>query len=245
LDLRPTENLARRTTYLVEITYPENRIVVGYPRRGTLTLLGAYDARGKELKMSLARADWEALGAPVVASYGTRWKLSAIVDSAAANRHFAVNNVPLRGSDAEGWVIRFDSGLRMKIKLADYVRLHGVLSRTNARTLWEALVSGSDIGDIFRTVPDEFSQWVHEKIEDLRSRQILWTASAWGAYKHIEHIQDRKEFALHAVGHPYAAALFRLKDGKSIEHLAWKAVQPTSDDEDFLPPAMRSPGETE
>lgn len=247
LDRHDTGELLPGTTYLAEITYPENRIVVGYPEHsGGLTLLGAYNAAGEELSLSLVRVDWEALGGAVVDSYGSSWKLSSIVASAADNRHFAVNNVPLRGSDAEGWVVRFASGLRMKIKLADYIRLHGVVTRTNARTLWEALSTGTDPAGLLQTVPDEFSEWMRERIDALQQERIRYQAEAWKDFQKIRPLgEDRKEFALAAQASPYRPALFRLLDGRGTEELAWKAVRPEPTDPDYLPPSMRSPEETE
>jgi len=93
------------------------------------------------------------------------------------------------GSDAEGWVLRYASGVRAKAKIAEYVRLHRVLTGINARDIWRALAV-TVIGDavdskrlaqaincapaeveslrkvpnaveaILENVPDEFDQWV-------------------------------------------------------------------------------------
>ena len=238
LDRHDTDELVPGTTYLAEITFPENRIVCRYEGPGTMTLLGAYDVDGEELPLDLAALEWEAMGAPVVDSYAAR-SVGAIVAAAQENKHFRGNGtIPLTGAEAEGWVIRYQNGVRVKVKLEDYVRLHGTLTRTNAHTLWEALSSGSDPADILESVPDEFADWVKEKVRDLTTSKILWVTGAQDTYHRIAHIQDRKEFALHAVDSAFRAALFRLRDGKDIQSLAWKAVEPHSDDENYLPPTM-------
>ena len=237
LDRHDTDELVPGTTYLAEITFPENRIVCRYQGPGTMTLLGAYDVDGEELPLDLAALEWEAMGGPVVGAYNAS-SVEAIVAAAQENRHFRWIGARMTGADAEGWVIRYQNGTRVKVKLEDYVRLHGTLTRTNAHTLWEALSSGSDPADILESVPDEFADWVKEKVHDLTTSKILWVTGAQDRYHRIAHIQDRKEFALHAVDSAFRAALFRLRDGKDIQSLAWKAVEPHTDDAGYLPPTM-------
>jgi RNA ligase len=212
-------------TYLTEITYPENRIVVRHDGPGTLTLLGAHDNDGTEIPLDRARDSWELTGGGIVLPYPTD-SLAAVVQAAADSRDL-VTGEPLPGNEAEGWVVRFASGLRVKVKTADYVRLHGVLSRTSPRTIWEALTAGNDPAQLLDTVPDEFRDWVEQTAVDLRAKHTAWTMGAEVDFARLaEHTHDRKAFAQHAVQSPYKAALFRLLDGKEIDTLAWRAVKP-------------------
>lgn len=238
---RDTDELLPGTTYLAEITYPENRIVCRYQGPGTMTLLGAYNAAGEELTLDLVRQEWEAMGGPVVGAYSAS-SVEAIVAAAQENKHFRGNGaIPLTGAEAEGWVIRYQNGTRVKVKLEDYVRLHGTLTRTNAHTVWEALSCGSNPADVLESVPDEFAEWVKEKVRDLTARRLLWESDAraiFTACVRDPEITTRKEYALHVKDSVYRAALFHLMDRKDITALAWKAVEPHTDDEGYLPPTM-------
>jgi RNA ligase len=241
LDRHDTSELIVTHTYLAEITFPGNRVVCAYDGPGTLTLLGSYDGIGREIPLETARHMWvrvpgTKLRAPVVAS----WRATSVEDvltAARENRHVAARHLSLTGFDSEGWVLRFADGTRVKIKLADYLRLHKIKTYTNARTVWEALSSGADPAGLLTVVPDEFMPWIRRKAHDLRTRHVLWTTAARDVYARLSHLHgDRKAFALCVLGSPYKYALFRLLDGKEIESLAWKAVEPTAaTDPEFYP----------
>ncbi|UGQ12143.1 T4 RnlA family RNA ligase [Yinghuangia sp. ASG 101] len=219
------EFLTPGRTYLTEITYPENRIVVRYHGPGTLVLLGAYDQDGTELPLAVARNGWDLTGGKAIHPLRAE-SLDAVV-RAAARSHALEGTVPLAGSQHEGWVVRFASGLRVKFKTADYIRLHGLLSRTSPRTIWEALAAGTDPAALLDTVPDEFRDWVDQLARTLRDRHTAWTTRAKADFDALgEYASDRKAFAQHAVPSPYKAALFRLLDGHDINELAWRAVRP-------------------
>ncbi len=223
-------------TYLVEILYAENRIVTEV-KEDTLVLLAAFTPGGTEVHPTVFQNGWMALGGRLVGTF-TAPSVESIAACAAENRHFVVD-LPLTGTQTEGWVIRFQDGTRVKIKLEDYVRLHGVLTRTNARTIWEVLSFGGDISSLLEVVPDEFADWVRETVDDLYHRHAVWVACARADFSKLVHLRDdRKAFALGAQPSPYRAALFRMLDGRDITELAWKAVRP----EATIPAYVTDPG---
>ena len=68
----------------------------------------------------------------------------------------------------EGLVVHWpDTDQRVKIKYADYVRLHRLVFGLNARTVWEILVTGGDVADLVEPLPDEFHPWVHAVAAEL------------------------------------------------------------------------------
>lgn len=223
-------------TYLVEIMYAENRIVTEV-KDDTLVLLGAFTPGGTEVHPTIFRNGWTALGGRLVATF-TASSVEHIAACAADNRHFVVD-LRLSGTETEGWVIRYQDGTRVKIKIEDYVRLHGVLTRTNARTVWDVLSTGGDISSLLEVVPDEFAAWVRTTVDDLCHRQVVWSTCAQAEFSRLSHLRhDRKAFALEAQSSPYRAALFRLLDGRDITELAWKAVRPEAD----IPAYTSDPG---
>ena len=224
---KDTSHLIPGVTYLTEIIYPENRIVVDYDDLEGLVLLGAYDSEGQEMWLDGPggiATNWHSV------SHHVSWPLSVrtlddVVQAAVENRTF--NDIPLSGTEGEGWVVRFDDGTRVKVKTADYVRLHGTLTRTNARTIWEALSQGSNPSHLMGTVPDEFRDWVSRTVADLSAQHTAWCLDAEVAFARMAHLtHDRKAFALEAAHSPHRAALFMLLDGRSIDELAWKVVRP-------------------
>lgn len=65
LDGRDTSALDPRVTYLAEILYPQNRIVVDYGDRRDLVLLAAYGLDGTEVRLAEAAVDWQGIGSVV------------------------------------------------------------------------------------------------------------------------------------------------------------------------------------
>lgn len=56
----------------------------------------------------------------------------------------------------EGFVIRFEGGLRLKLKGDEYRRIHSLISRCTPLAMWEAMQAGDDMQSIRRDLPEEF-----------------------------------------------------------------------------------------
>ena len=131
------------TTYLAEYCAPTNRIVVPYDRE-ELVLLGAYDEGGYEPAYPVMQVLAEQRG----------WRL--------AERHeFAsladlVAHAGALPATAEGFVLRFTDGTRLKVKGDEYRRIHALISRCTPLAMWEALQAGDNMLDIRRQLPEEF-----------------------------------------------------------------------------------------
>lgn len=187
-DLPPLDGV----TLLAEIVYRENRIVVDHGDEG-LVLLGGYDVHGVELPLRWLTQHWPG---PAVAAYSSTASVDEIAARAAENRGVLGQHV--RGTDAEGYVIRFASGLRVKVKFSDYVRLHRLITGVTAREVWrhagadlfpdldakelgrilgcspaEASAlrahGASALGALLDGVPDEFDEWVRRTHAGLAS----------------------------------------------------------------------------
>ncbi|MFI6449421.1 RNA ligase [Kitasatospora sp. NPDC050543] len=230
LDSSDTGALRPGHTYLVEILYPENRIVVDYGARRDLVLLAAYRADGSELPLDTAAPDWAGLGSVV-----RRWPAPPLKEL----RELTEGNVLLDGAatsgmDAEGYVVRFASGVRVKAKTSEYVRLHKVLTGINERDVWQAAglerfagrevkavaqavgvspaeatekTAGTAAGRgplavMLEDVPDEFDQWVRRVTADLQARYDELHGTIGAAYDDIAGLRgDRAAFARAAQRH--------------------------------------------
>jgi len=221
-----TSALDPSVTYLAEIVYPENRIVVNYGDRRDLVLLAAFRADGTEVALREAAPAWDGIGS-VVRTHD--WSDTFGVLAALAEQSQHLDGADATGIDAEGWVIRFVSGLRVKSKLTSYVSLHRVLTGTSERSVWEVLSSGSDPATLYDRVPDEFAEWVKKVVARPRKDVEIYVTTAQAEFDAIGRIPDRKAFAAAAVQSDRRAALFRLYDGRDIEDLAWKSCKPRGD----------------
>ena len=65
--------------------------------------------------------------------------------------------------NAEGFVVRFSNGDRMKVKGEEYLRLHKIMTNISTTGVWEHLSSGGDINELLKDVPDEFYKKVKEQ----------------------------------------------------------------------------------
>lgn len=141
--LGPLDLLRRENTYLLEYVGPDNRIVIGYPEP-RLYLLSAYTGDGIEFDYDTQSLVAEFMG----------WEI-------APRRHFdsfADILVHTKGLPAtqEGHVVRFNDGLRLKIKGDEYCRIHSLISGATPLGIWDLMRHGQDLTEIRKQLPEEF-----------------------------------------------------------------------------------------
>jgi RNA ligase len=199
---RPAPDL----TYLFEIIYPENRIVVNYGDRRGLTLLAVIEtATGQELPLSYF---------PELPS-ARRYEVTEF-DAIMA----------MGSSNEEGFVVRFESGLRLKIKLDEYIRLHKLLTGVTPRKIWEVLSAGQSLHDFASGAPEEFRAWLIKTARDLIIQHDLIQRMCADDLARVPRDVSRKEQAAIIKTMRYPAMLFRALDDQSYESLIWKAIYP-------------------
>lgn len=194
------------TTPLFEIVYPGNRIVVDYGSRRDLILLDAVDnATGRN-------APHPQYPGPVVQHYG-QVDIDTLAEKAAPNR--------------EGFVVTFESGLRVKVKFAEYVRLHKIVTGVNARMVWEAMRQGDGLEDLLAGIPDEIHEWIVATPGSIQAAFEAQAADARRVFDARPETDDRKTLAAYFLGSgANAAVLFRMLDDKPVDDLIWKAIRP-------------------
>jgi RNA ligase len=205
-------------TYLFEIIYPENRIVVDYGRDERLVLLSIVNPEGNEIPYE----DIEMDGWDIV------------------NRYDGVNDYSklkeMISAHAEGYVIRFKNGMRMKIKGDEYVRLHRILTNFSTTDIWELLKTKGNMDEFLDRVPDEFDKWVRSTIGDLKYAfyQIseragkLHDGFRYGKYNDVEPEPTKKEFAEFVMkqAEPLRPVMFAMWDKKPYDDIIWKLIKP-------------------
>lgn len=210
-DWQPPEG----ATVLVEIVYPQNRIVVDYGDTDDLLLLGAVHIH-TGITSSPIEVFWSGPRTDV-------FRYASFAEALAAE--------PRRNS--EGLVVHFrESDVRVKIKQDDYVALHRIVTGWNERTIWERLASGEPLDLLIDGLPDEFHRWATTIAEDLSHKHALLTAAARAEHRRIIQSMPsgwtRRDYAQTAALYPeFRPALFQLLDGRDIAPWAWKAIYPT------------------
>jgi RNA ligase len=204
-------------TVLVEIIYPGNRIVVDYEGLDDLVLLGAVDIATGRTYGPAAVPDWPG---SVVESFGYATLAEALAAPARDGR--------------EGLVVHFTAAdQRVKIKYADYVRLHRLVTGLTARTVWEVMADGGDLDELTASLPDEFHAWVRGVAVELTATVDARAAEIEAAYASIvASLPDgwgRKEFAARAVRSEHKFALFLRLDGKDYRSALWQHARPAAD----------------
>lgn len=197
------DELDPSNTYLFEIIYPENRIVVDYEGMTDLVLLAIIDTTtGEDLPL-------QDIGFPMVKC------------------HDGINDIltlkTLEEDNREGFVIRYKSGLRVKVKFAEYVRLHRIITQVSSRVIWEYMHENRSLEELLDKVPDEFYNWVRAtycnllaEVKEIQNYCIL----------NFKDLGDRKENALYYNTLKYPAIMFRMLDNESYHSIIWKLVKP-------------------
>lgn len=165
-------------TYLAEIIYAANRIVVSYDC-DDLVLLSGYWETGPELNREELVDCGARSGMRVVRQMGH----DSLDGLLALAKTLAL--------DTEGFVVRFASGLRIKIKGDEYCRIHRLISRVTPLAVYEMLVEGDDLEVVSRDVPEEFRRDIQVIASLLRDGFEDLLAAVRGATEITQHMDDK------------------------------------------------------
>lgn len=215
---------ASEYTYLWEIVYPENRIVVDYGGTDDLILHGVvHNATGVYWSPRNAAYQWPG---PVTEHFEYRSLRQAL-------------EAPPRAGK-EGLVVRFPrTNDLVKIKQADYVALHRIVTGLSERTVWEWLGEGKTVAELCSTLPDEFHLWVEEVATRMNYRARSLVRAGISAHKEIERSLDslygndwtRGDYARAAAQRPKDVRPYlflELDNNRSkARDLAWRSVKPS------------------
>lgn len=199
-------------THLFEIIYPENRIVVDYGGiRALRWLTTIHTASGAE---------------PGLWSF--KW-------GGGDSRHSS-NIQQFLGQErknAEGYVLRFQGGQRVKIKHAEYVRLHAIVTGLSTVSVWEHLSAGGTLSTM-PELPDELMAWARKVANAIMLEVLDLREAVKERHMDIEHRigsdATRKAFAaevmqLDADLRPLLFLTYDRREKELTQHI-WKLVKP-------------------
>lgn len=196
------DKLDKTATYLFEIIYPQNRIVIDYGDMDDLILLTVIDNATGDERI-------EDIGFPIV------------------KRFDGINDLQelktLEENNKEGFVVRFKNGFRVKMKFAEYVRLHRIIAGVSNVAIWEYLSQGKSFDELLEKVPDEFYNWVNKTQSELMNQFNQILAENKAVFKELE---TRKETALYFQTQKYPSILFSMLDNKTPDKIIWRMIRP-------------------
>lgn len=207
-------------TYLCEIIYPENRIVVSYDTEKIMFLSAVMD--GRELNWSTAKAMFHSSGILEEDVVPT------VIESIS---HSVFKDYKDRNDvGKEGFVLRFHpSNYRMKIKFDEYVRLHRLLTNFSNIDIWECLRNNTDMSAYLEEVPDEFDSWVRQWIKAIQFAYVMKEKEAKVWLDSVPRSPVRKqeaEWILANVPKEYQGIVFSMLDGKDYSDAIWRMIRP-------------------
>ena len=207
-----------RATVLVEIIYPQNRIVVDYGDRAECVLLAVIEnATGADLPLDVAQ-----------------WP-GAVADRFPGDDVDAVVARAEERDNTEGFVLVWHHegapSLRVKCKSTTYTELHRIVTGLSNRSVWEHLAAGHDFDALVATVPDEFHTWLARVAAGLRADvETITTTAERELAKALADAGgrdvERRVLAEHIKTTTHPGLCFALLDGKRIDAKVWRMVKP-------------------
>ena len=201
-------NLAGNVTFVFEVIYPQNRIVVDYGNKRELVLLSSINnTTGKDYSLP-------SLFPNTVKHYD----FASVEDVLASKQE----------DNREGFVVRFENGLRLKFKFDEYVRLHRLITQTTARDIWDLIRNNKPLDEMLDLVPDEFYDWIHDVVARLKIQFHEIEEQVYLDFNNKPETDDRKTNALYFQKCKYPGLLFLMLDGKmgALETKIWDMIRP-------------------
>lgn len=211
------------TTYLFEIIYPQNRIVVDYGKQETLVLLGHVD---NETGKSVHHKEKVYFDVPNVIQEG---QFPGMSIEALRSQNL---------SNKEGFVLWWpEHDHRIKIKFDEYVRLHRLVTGLTKRRVWDILRNDGEkaLEELMKNIPEEFEQWIKYTKNELLTQFFHIADNAMQLHdKCVKRSWDRKKIAMWLNSDParkqLAPLVFNLLDGHKPADKIWKMIKPAHEE---------------
>lgn len=209
------DNVAKHLTLLVEIIYPENRIVVNYGEQEHLTLLAVIAAdTGEELQSDELAKFATFTGMPAARRNSlTLESLKTLCETLDANN--------------EGFVLKFANGLRVKLKGREYLKVHKLKHCMGPLAVWEAMVE-----DKFHVYLQELPEELHDEANEIHQKlaakylKLLDEGTAYSAGLVSESIKENALYIKTCPAH-LQGYLFSVMRGKRDLMVLLKQIRPT------------------
>lgn len=209
-------------TYLVEIIYPENKIVANYGDERKLVLLAVVDReRQKEILYPNDTLQW----APEVVAGG--------LEPVEQYNYTIEEMIELQKTlpkDEEGFVVRFQDGLRVKIKGEEYMRIHRMIAHMTPLAFWDTMELGAVNVDYLQELPEEYRVEAEEISKKLEKKYADMFNEIYKEYR-IAPKTSRKELGMYIQSNKckHGGAFFSIleENNEKLERYIMKKIRPT------------------
>jgi len=200
----------RGYTPLFEICGPDNRIVLTYDENFLAPLGYMHIASGRFTP------------APSAAKGGNPRTMRSLLGDLSRSR-------------AEGWVVWLSNTKPLKIKQADYIELHRIVSNLSVKEVWRQLRAGTFFDFVIK-LPDEWQGWATGIADDLRAKFVARYNQAEVQYKIVSRLQSvggefvtrkgQAEWITTNLKPELRGLVFSRLDGKPITDAIWRQLEP-------------------
>lgn len=222
----PCVELDSSITYLCEIIYPENKIIVNYGDREDLVLLAAFHTEiGEEVDMY-----------DFVHPFSKTKEYPYMISEMIALQE----TLP---KDEEGFVVRFSNGERVKFKGKEYLQIARILQGCSPLALWEKMSNGKICETFLATIPEEILPEINDVIIQLEGKYQMTGISIYSDVRYVRQslnilddgeelsTDQRKEVGLflkkEKLNHESAIFPFLLRKLDAVEKYIMKQIRPT------------------
>ena len=208
-----------KLTILVEIIYPNNKIIIDYGNRKELVILTIFNRdTKKELSRSKIKEINQNLGLSIVKSYDNTFEKMF---------EFQKSKV----LTTEGFVVHFKNGERIKIKSKRYLEIARILANLTPLSVWKCMEMGKVKQKTLEEIPEEFRQDLDGMVNDLESKYSSLKGKIEKEYEKVmKKNPSRAEIAQNKTI-KYKSAIFSLLDGKydRVDSFIMKLIRPSNE----------------
>ena len=198
----------RGFTFLFEIVYPENRIVVDYGDMDDIILLAIINNEHPENEIDIE----------FYKNYFNTAKCYGVFENWLNIRN------EISGDNREGFVLRFENGFRLKMKYEDYFRLHRLRAYLTKKHIFEFVETGrlEELDEMVAQFDEEIKMLVENILNEFTDRFNEIEAEAKSEYKDFD---TDKEAAFYFNTCKWRSILFNMRKGKPYDYLIFRQIK--------------------
>lgn len=206
-------------SYVFEIIFPENRIVVNYGSKECLIFLAAFKIDGTEIHEMNGQSIFDFMNSQNIE---TIEEYTALHPELVVFEDLKHKNIP----NMEGYVVLIGN-TRIKIKFENYKELHKMKSNLSVKNIFDLIRVNVPLEKILETIPDENHDWFRNLLNDVTKQLISLKEQIDTAFSSVfvDGI-SRKNFAtgVNKLEPKLKPFMFKLLDHKSIDELVYDLI---------------------
>lgn len=193
-------------TFLFEIVYPENHMVVSYGDLDDIILLAIIDNKTGD--------DYD------IYEWSDSFTCAKMYDG--VDDYTKIRDM-FSGENREGFVIRFEDGFRMKLKYEEYFRLHFLASNISKIRIIRSYIEGDPdrFSVIIKDLDEENRMYFTDFIERINKRYKEIESEALSEYAEFD--TDKEAAAVFKLS-KFSGILFAKRNGKDYSKAIWKMI---------------------